>query len=184
MARRQLADLIFAQEILHRINNQLTSTIGLASQTAARSCSCDVKVALAGVIEHLLDCAPWEKRYHALASVLDIHKIISTEEQRRGVESLGSQIDWALTYYHCLRKLTVPKGNSLTRSTGFEDGGSGEAFSRRGVEQDFGHMKSLAVQRQEGCLAQRLSENGWSSCGGRSGSRHFVWVRGPLRSGA
>jgi two-component sensor histidine kinase len=50
-------DLIFVQEIIHRINNQMTSTISLASQTAARSCNCDVKVALAGVIEHLLDCA-------------------------------------------------------------------------------------------------------------------------------
>jgi two-component sensor histidine kinase len=52
-----LPDLIFVQEIIHRINNQLMSTIGFASQTAARSCNCDVKVALAGVIEHLLDCA-------------------------------------------------------------------------------------------------------------------------------
>jgi hypothetical protein len=39
-------------------------------------------------VEH--EYAPWEKRCHALANVLDIHKIISTEEKRRGVESLGS----------------------------------------------------------------------------------------------
>jgi hypothetical protein len=32
---------------------------------------------------------PWEKRCHALADVLDFHKIINTEEKRRGVESLG-----------------------------------------------------------------------------------------------
>jgi two-component sensor histidine kinase len=50
-------DLIFAQEITHRINNQLTSTISFASQAAAHSCNCDVKVALAGVIEHLLNYA-------------------------------------------------------------------------------------------------------------------------------
>src|SRR6201989_1065159 len=50
-------DLIFAQEITHRINNQLTSTISFASQAAAHSCNCDVKVALAGVIEHLLNDA-------------------------------------------------------------------------------------------------------------------------------
>ena len=42
---------------------------------------------------------PWEKRCHALANVLDIHKIISTEEKRRGVESLGGEIDGELTYY-------------------------------------------------------------------------------------
>jgi hypothetical protein len=43
--------------------------------------------------------APWEKRCHALANILDIHKIVSTEEKRRGVESLGSKIDGELTYY-------------------------------------------------------------------------------------
>lgn len=42
---------------------------------------------------------PWEKRCHALANVLDSHKIISTEEKRCGVESLGAEIDGKLTYY-------------------------------------------------------------------------------------
>ena len=45
------------------------------------------------------DYLPWEKRCHALANVLDIHKIISTEEKRRGVESLGAEVDGQLTYY-------------------------------------------------------------------------------------
>ena len=49
------------------------------------------------IAEHEL--APWEKRCHALANVLDIHKIISTEEKRRGVESLGAEVDGQLTYY-------------------------------------------------------------------------------------
>jgi hypothetical protein len=48
-------------------------------------------------VEH--EYAPWEKGCHALANVLDIHKIISTEEKRRGVESLGCKIDGELTYY-------------------------------------------------------------------------------------
>jgi hypothetical protein len=48
-------------------------------------------------VEH--EYAPWEKRCHALANILDIHKIISTEEKRRGVESLGAEIDGQLTYY-------------------------------------------------------------------------------------
>jgi hypothetical protein len=48
-------------------------------------------------VEH--EYAAWEKRCHALANVLDIHKIVSTEEKRRGVESLGSAIDGELTYY-------------------------------------------------------------------------------------
>jgi hypothetical protein len=42
---------------------------------------------------------PWEKRCHALADVLDYHKIINTEEKRRGVEGLGSEIIGKLSYY-------------------------------------------------------------------------------------
>jgi len=48
-------------------------------------------------IEHELE--PWEKRCHALADVLDFHKIINTEEKRCGVEALGSEIVGKLTYY-------------------------------------------------------------------------------------
>ena len=48
-------------------------------------------------VEHELE--PWEKRCHALADVLDFHKIISTEEKRRGVEALGSDMVGKLTYY-------------------------------------------------------------------------------------
>ena len=42
---------------------------------------------------------PWEKRCHALADVLDYHKLISTEEKRRGVESLGIDLIGKLSYY-------------------------------------------------------------------------------------
>ena len=42
---------------------------------------------------------PWEKRCHALADVLDFHKIINTEEKRRGVEQLGGEMVGKLTYY-------------------------------------------------------------------------------------
>jgi hypothetical protein len=48
-------------------------------------------------VEHELE--PWEKRCHALADVLDFHKIISTEEKRRGVESLGKELVGKLSYY-------------------------------------------------------------------------------------
>ena len=47
--------------------------------------------------EHEME--PWEKRCHALADVLDFHKIINTEEKRRGVESLGAEMVGKLTYY-------------------------------------------------------------------------------------
>jgi len=48
-------------------------------------------------IEHELE--PWEKRCHALADVLDFHKIINTEEKRRGVEALGAELVGKLSYY-------------------------------------------------------------------------------------
>ena len=48
-------------------------------------------------VDHELE--PWEKRCHALADVLDFHKILNTEEKRRGVEALGADIISKLTYY-------------------------------------------------------------------------------------
>ena len=48
-------------------------------------------------VEHELE--PWEKRCHALADVLDFHKIINTEEKRRGVEALGGEMVGKLGYY-------------------------------------------------------------------------------------
>jgi Nitrile hydratase beta subunit, N-terminal len=48
-------------------------------------------------VDHVLE--PWEKRCHALADVLDFHKIINTEEKRRGVEALGAEIIGKLSYY-------------------------------------------------------------------------------------
>lgn len=48
-------------------------------------------------VEH--DYTPWEKRCHALANILDIHKVINTEEKRRGIESLGVELVGKLTYY-------------------------------------------------------------------------------------
>jgi hypothetical protein len=42
---------------------------------------------------------PWEKRCHALLDILDVHKIVNTEEKRRGVEELGSEMIGKLTYY-------------------------------------------------------------------------------------
>ena len=48
-------------------------------------------------VEH--EMAPWEKRCHALADVLDFHKIINTEEKRCGVEALGAEMVGKLSYY-------------------------------------------------------------------------------------
>lgn len=48
-------------------------------------------------VDHALE--PWEKRCHALADILDFHKIINTEEKRCGVEALGAEMVGKLTYY-------------------------------------------------------------------------------------
>lgn len=48
-------------------------------------------------VDHVLE--PWEKRCHALADVLDFHKIINTEEKRCGVEALGAEMVGKLSYY-------------------------------------------------------------------------------------
>jgi hypothetical protein len=48
-------------------------------------------------VDHQLE--PWEKRCHALADVLDFHKIINTEEKRCGVEALGAEMVGKLSYY-------------------------------------------------------------------------------------
>jgi hypothetical protein len=48
-------------------------------------------------VDHVLE--PWEKRCHALADVLDFHKIINTEEKRCGVEALGAEVIGKLSYY-------------------------------------------------------------------------------------
>jgi Nitrile hydratase beta subunit len=70
-----------SENLLMRLPNDIG---GLAAPTIQR-------------IEHELE--PWEKRCHALADVLDFHKIINTEEKRRGVESLGSELIGQLSYY-------------------------------------------------------------------------------------
>jgi hypothetical protein len=49
------------------------------------------------ISEHEL--LPWEKRCHALLDVLDQYKIVNTEEKRRGIDDLGSEIYARLTYY-------------------------------------------------------------------------------------
>jgi len=61
-------------------------------------------------VEH--DLEPWEKRCHALADVLDFHKIINTEEKRCGVEALGAEMIGKLTYYE---RWIVAFANTLFR---------------------------------------------------------------------
>jgi len=73
--------MIGLEDFMHRLPNDVG---GQPSPAFAR-------------VEHPL--APWEKRCHALADVLDYHKLISTEEKRRGVEGLGADVINRLGYY-------------------------------------------------------------------------------------
>jgi hypothetical protein len=45
------------------------------------------------------ELTPFEKHCHALLNVLDNHKLVNTEEKRRGVEELGEVIIGTLSYY-------------------------------------------------------------------------------------
>lgn len=45
------------------------------------------------------ELTPFEKHCHALLTVLDAHKLVNTEEKRRGVEELGEVIIGTLDYY-------------------------------------------------------------------------------------
>jgi Nitrile hydratase beta subunit len=71
-----------------------------ASETLVTHLPTDLGGGAAGPIaitDHEL--LPWEKRCHALLDILDVHKIVNTEEKRRGVEELGSEIIGKLGYY-------------------------------------------------------------------------------------
>jgi Nitrile hydratase beta subunit len=60
------------------------------------------------------EMTPFEKTCHALLNVLDAHKLVNTEEKRRGVEDLGGQIISSLTYYErwavSASKVLIEKG--------------------------------------------------------------------------
>ena len=51
------SEFLLLREMAHRINNELTSTIGVVTCTALRSNNREVKIALSEVIEHLHDHA-------------------------------------------------------------------------------------------------------------------------------
>jgi hypothetical protein len=74
---------------------------------------------------------PWERCCHALADVLDYHKIISTEEKRRGVEVLGGEIVGQLSYFErwvaAFANNFVPEASADARGPGSQHGRGGAA---------------------------------------------------------
>lgn len=53
----RIEENLLLQEITHRINNELASTIGFVALTARQSGNEEVKIAMAGVIQHINDFA-------------------------------------------------------------------------------------------------------------------------------
>jgi two-component sensor histidine kinase len=139
------AELLLVQEIAHRINNQLTSTISFVSLTAARSCNCDVKVALAGVVEHVLDCArvyralqmPTESRsIDAAAYLRELCEAISRSKlQYKGIELVLVERPLQLSSSQCWRLgmiLAELITNSCRHAFADEGGSIKVEFERRG----------------------------------------------------
>ncbi|MEU2336139.1 nitrile hydratase [Streptomyces griseoincarnatus] len=66
------------------------------------------------VVQSDHEMTPFEKSCHALLNVLAVHKLVNTEEKRRGVEDLGAQIIGELTYYErwavSASKVLIEKG--------------------------------------------------------------------------
>jgi two-component sensor histidine kinase len=90
------AEDLLLREMTHRINNELASTIGFVSISASRSNNCEVKVALAGVMEHLhnharvyraLQMPPADQWIDAAKYLSDLCQSISHSKlQYRGIE--------------------------------------------------------------------------------------------------
>jgi two-component sensor histidine kinase len=125
---------LLLRELTHRINNELASTIGFVSVTAARSTSDDVKVALAAVIEHIHDFA---RIYRALQMPPADHWIDSAgylrelcqcigrvKLQYRGIELVFVECPLALSASRCWRLgMIVSELIANASRHAFRDGG-------------------------------------------------------------
>lgn len=79
-------EFLWLRELTHRINNELTCTIGVITVDAARSDNCGVKRALARVIEHLYDHA---RLYRTLQIPLENNWIDATAYLRELCQSIS-----------------------------------------------------------------------------------------------
>jgi two-component sensor histidine kinase len=139
-----LGESLLLRELTHRINNELASTIGFVSVTAARSTSEDVKAALAAVIEHIHDYA---RVYRALRMPTANHWIDSAgylrelcqsisraKLQHRGIELVFVECPLALSASRCWRLgMIVSELIANASRHAFRDGGGRiqvELFSR------------------------------------------------------
>ncbi len=104
---------LLLRELTHRINNELAATIGFVSLSAARSGDVGVKVALAGVIQHVTDTAriyralqmpAHDDRIDATAYLGELCRSISRAKlQHRGIELVFMECPLQLNASCCWR---------------------------------------------------------------------------------
>ena len=113
MKNSACAEHLLLRELTHRINNELAATIGFVRLSAARSGDDNVKVALAGVIQHLTDSA---RIYRALQMPADdgwidaraylrelCESISRTKLQYKGIELVFMECPLKLEASRCWR---------------------------------------------------------------------------------
>jgi len=94
----------------------------MGSENLVKKLPNDIGGDAAGKIERVEhDLLPWEKRCHALADVLDFHKIINTEEKapRSGISWRGDDRQALIlrTMDRGIRQYPLPKGHPHARGT-------------------------------------------------------------------
>jgi two-component sensor histidine kinase len=104
---------LLLRELTHRINNELAATVGFVSLSAARSDDDDVKVALAGVMQHINDSARVyralqmpadDDRIDAAAYLGELCRSISRAKlQHKGIELVFRECPLQLNALRCWR---------------------------------------------------------------------------------
>jgi two-component sensor histidine kinase len=153
------SEFLLLQEMAHRINNELTSTISIISCVAETSNSCDVKVALANVVDHLYDHArvhralqvPTANRWTDAAAYLrELCQSISRAKlQHNGIELVFVERPLQLNSSQCWR-LGLIVAELITNA-------SRHAFA------DAGGTIRVELRRRRGSAECRVADDGSGS---------------------
>jgi two-component sensor histidine kinase len=150
------SEFLLLREMAHRINNELTSTIGVVTCTALRSNNREVKVALGEVIEHLHDHArvyralqmpATDRPIDAAAHLRELCQSISRARLRhRGIELLLIENPLQLGSVQCW-KLGLIVAELITNA------------SRHAFAADGGTIR-IELKRQGSRAECRVTDNG------------------------
>jgi two-component sensor histidine kinase len=103
-------EYLLLRELTHRINNELAATIGFVSLSAARSGDNDVKLALAGVIQHVTNSA---RIYRALQMPADDDRVDAAAYLRELCQSISraklQHKGIELVFVECLLQLNASR---------------------------------------------------------------------------